>query len=63
MIPSFSIVGIKPDFEKMAKKIQEYAVSQQLNDEIHDLVSQLENACALACEELKEELIKISQLR
>jgi PAS domain S-box-containing protein len=61
MIPSFSIVGIKPDFENMAKKIQEYAVSQQLNDEIHDLVSQLENACSLACEELKEELNKISE--
>jgi HPt (histidine-containing phosphotransfer) domain-containing protein len=63
MIPSFSIVGIKPDFEKIAKKIQEYAVAQQLNEEIHNLVSQLENACGRACEELKEELSRINGLK
>ena len=63
MIPSFSIVGIKPNFESIAKKIQEYAVSQQLAHEIDDWVLQLETACGQACEELKEELKKINELK
>jgi PAS domain S-box-containing protein len=63
MIPSFSIVGIKPNFESIAKKIQEYAVSQQLADEIDDWVLQLETACGQACEELKEELKRINELK
>jgi NTP pyrophosphatase (non-canonical NTP hydrolase) len=44
----------------MARQVQEYAVSQQLSVEIHDLVYQLENACGQACEELKEELEKLT---
>ncbi|MBP2282281.1 PAS domain S-box-containing protein [Flavobacterium sp. CG_23.5] len=56
MIPSFSIMGIHPNFETMAKKIQELAKSQEIADEIHDLVEQLENICTQACEELEEEL-------
>jgi PAS domain S-box-containing protein len=63
MIPSFSIVGIKPDFEKIAKNIQEYAVSQQIAHEIDDWVLQLETACGQACEELKEELNRIIELK
>jgi HPt (histidine-containing phosphotransfer) domain-containing protein len=61
IIPSFSIVGMGPDIENMAKKIQEYAGSQQQTDKIHDLVIQLENVCNKACKELEEEynLIKI----
>jgi NTP pyrophosphatase (non-canonical NTP hydrolase) len=59
MIPSFSIVGLNPNFEAIAKKIQEYANSQQIVHEIDDLVSQLENVCGQACEELKEELERI----
>jgi len=55
MIPSFSIVGISPDFENMAKKVQEFASTQKQSDEIPDLVLQLENICSQACEELKEE--------
>ncbi len=60
MIPSFSIVGIKPNFENIAKKIQEYAISQQLANEIDDWVLQIETACGQACEELKEELERIN---
>ncbi|MFY7888902.1 MAG: ATP-binding protein, partial [Spirosomataceae bacterium] len=60
MIPSFAIMGIKSNYEKMARQVQEYAVSQQLSVEIHDLVYQLENACGQACEELKEELEKLT---
>ena len=52
MIPSFSIMGISTDFENMAKKIQDYASTQQLADGIPDMVLQLENVCAQACKEL-----------
>jgi len=55
MIPSFSIVGISPDFENMAKKVQEYSSTQQNTDEIPNLVLQLVNVCTQACVELKEE--------
>lgn len=55
MIPSFSIMGISTDFETMAKKIQEYAVTQQQAEGIHDLVLQVEIICAQACKELAVE--------
>ena len=55
MIPSFAIMGIKADFENMAKKVQEYAQTQQQADTISDLVLQLENICTQACTELQEE--------
>jgi CheY-like chemotaxis protein len=55
MIPSFSIMGISTDFETMAKKVQEYASTQQQTDGIPDLVLKLENVCAQACKELEEE--------
>ena len=55
MIPSFSIMGISNDFESMAKKVQDYARSQQQDEGIFDLVLQLENVCIQACEELEEE--------
>jgi CheY-like chemotaxis protein len=55
MIPSFSIMGISTDFENMAKKIQDYASTQQLADGIPDMVLQLENICTQACKELTEE--------
>jgi CheY-like chemotaxis protein len=55
MIPSFAIMGISTDFENMAKKVQEYASTQQQTDGIMDLVIELENVCAQACEELEEE--------
>jgi HPt (histidine-containing phosphotransfer) domain-containing protein len=56
MIPSFSIVGISKDFENMAKKVQEYAGTQQHTDQIPDLVLQLINVLEKASEELEEEL-------
>jgi PAS domain S-box-containing protein len=55
MIPSFAIMGISIDFENMAKKVQEYASTQQQSDEIPELVLQLENVCVQACKELEEE--------
>lgn len=62
MIPSFSIMGISSDFEKMAKKVQEYASSQQQAEGISELVLQLGNVCTQACKELEEEfnIIKLT---
>ncbi len=62
MIPSFSIMGISPDIENMAKKVQEYARAQQQSDGIPDMVLQLEKVCTQACKELKEELNAIKKL-
>ena len=62
MIPSFSIMGISTDFENMAKKVQEFAFTQQQTDLIPDLVLKLENVCTRACEELKEEFNNIKNI-
>lgn len=59
MIPSFSIMGMSPNFESMAKKIQEYARTQQQIEDITDLVLQIESVCTQACQELEEEFKKI----
>jgi uncharacterized coiled-coil DUF342 family protein len=61
MIPSFSIVGISTDFEKMAKKIQEYASVKKQADDIHDMMLQLEEICVQACKELEEEFNNIKK--
>ena len=63
MIPSFSIMGISTDFENMAKKVQEYASTQQQTDGIPDLVLQLENVCVQACKELEEEFNTIKNTK
>ncbi len=59
MIPSFSIVGISSDFENMAKKIQEFAGTQQHIDDINDMVFQIGRVCSQACKELGEEYTRI----
>ena len=55
MIPSFSIMGISSDFEKMAQKVQDYANSRQQFDRIPEMIQQLENVLMQSCDELKEE--------
>jgi CheY-like chemotaxis protein len=55
MIPSFLIMGISTDFENMARKVQEYASTQQDSVGISYLVLQLENVCNQACQELEVE--------
>lgn len=55
MIPSFSIMGIDNEFEKIALKVQHYAIERQQGDEITGLVAQLECVCFNACNELKYE--------
>jgi HPt (histidine-containing phosphotransfer) domain-containing protein len=59
MIPSFSIIGISADFERMANKIQEYASKKEQTDNISDMVLKLENVCVQACQELEAELLNI----
>ena len=55
MIPSFSIMGISNDFEAMAKRVQEYASTQQQTQDIQDMVLKIEDVCRRACVELEEE--------
>jgi PAS domain S-box-containing protein len=61
MIPSFSIVGISPEFENMAKKIQEYAIAQGQTDGVHEMVHQLDGVCTQACWELEEEFDQLKK--
>jgi PAS domain S-box-containing protein len=63
MIPSFAIMGINPDFENMAKQIQDFASTQQQSDGISNLLLQLELVCAQACEELEEEFNTIKNTK
>ena len=55
MIPSFLIIGINPDYEIMAKKLQEYTGAALKAIEINTMVQQLESVCTQACKELEEE--------
>jgi PAS domain S-box-containing protein len=55
MIPSFTIMGINPSYEVMAKKVQDYATAQLQHDGIDDLITQLEDILARSCNELEEE--------
>jgi PAS domain S-box-containing protein len=59
MIPSFSIMGISSEFENMAKKVQDFASTQQQAEGIKDLVVQIGDVCTQACVELQEELNRI----
>ena len=61
MIPSFSIMGISLDFENIARKVQEYASTQQQTDGIPGMVLQLEHVCAQACKELEVEFNTIKK--
>lgn len=63
MIPSFSIMGISPDYENIAIQVKEYAVSQEQTDGIQFLLLQLENICEQACLELEEEYNTIKNTR
>lgn len=62
MIPSFAIMGINQDFENIAKKVQDFAGTQQKSDGILEMVLQLESVCLHACEELKEEYLMMKKL-
>jgi CheY-like chemotaxis protein len=59
-IPSFLIVGINTEYENMARKIQDYAATQQNTEELPGLVSQLTDILTKACKELEESLESIN---
>lgn len=63
MIPSFSIMGISTEFEKMARQVQEYAGTNQHTDRLPDLVLQLENVSAQACKELEADYYAIKKTK
>ena len=56
MIPSFSIVGINPQFTDLAKKIQDYADQLELSVELNELILQLEKVVIQSITELEYEL-------
>ncbi len=59
MIPSFSIMGIDPSIEQIAKKIHDYAYTIEISEEISNMILELETVCNGACEELTLELNNI----
>jgi CheY-like chemotaxis protein len=63
LIPSFSIMGISADFEKMAHKVQDYASNQQQSLGIAEMIQQLEKVFMQSCEELKVELDTIKNAK
>jgi PAS domain S-box-containing protein len=63
MIPSFAIMGMNPDFENMAKEVQEFALNQQHKTGMASKVLQLENVCTQACTELEIELNLIKDIK
>jgi CheY-like chemotaxis protein len=61
IIPSFSIMGINPDFENLARKVQEYASTQQHSEAIPGMILKIENVCTQACKELEVEYNEIKR--
>ena len=55
IIPSFAIMGMSPDLEKMARQIQEAANTGCFTDDIAQMVTQVESICRQACIELELE--------
>ena len=60
MIPSFSIMGISPDFEKMAQKVQVFATNQQESEGIPEMIQQLGKVLMQSCDELQQELKQLN---
>jgi PAS domain S-box-containing protein len=61
MIPSFSIVGIRAEFEDVAKQLQEYTSQEKNLSDVPALVAKLENVLGHACEELEVEFNLIKE--
>ena len=61
IIPSFAIMGIHPQYEELAKKIQEYAEKLDLSTELNDMVVELEKVCMQSFIELENELINLKK--
>jgi CheY-like chemotaxis protein len=61
MLPSFAIMGMNPEYEELAKKIQYYAEKLDLSSELNELVSELEKVCLQSFVELEKELINLKK--
>ena len=61
IIPSFLIMGINSDFEKMTIQVKDFAHAQEQNSNITELLTQIELICLQACTELKYELDKLQK--
>lgn len=59
LIPSFAIMGIDKKYEDMAKKIQDYASTQQHTEEIAPLLKSVLSTLKQSCKELEIELINL----
>lgn len=59
LLPSFSIIGMHPDHENTAKKIQDYTRKKENLDELPAMVSKIEAVCLQACEELEKLSLEI----
>lgn len=55
IIPSFSIMGINPMYESLARKIQENTRTEQNTEELPEMILQLEKISYQACKELQAE--------
>lgn len=58
IIPSFAVVGLNPNFEKMARKIYNYSHIEGNEEVLSELIINLEKVCDQAYIELEEALKK-----
>ncbi len=63
IIPSFSIMGISSDFEVLAKKVNEYAITMQNITEVTDMIKKIETVCLNSFIELEQELNIIKSMK
>lgn len=61
MLPSFPMLGMKHEYEEMARQIQDQAAKKENLKQIKELYSQLDSVCEKAIAELQSELTKLSK--
>ncbi len=59
VMPSFALMGISKEYERMSLRIQALALAQLDTKELQNLIFRLSEVCAQACVELKTEYDKI----
>lgn len=57
----FSIIGISKDYERIAKKTQDYAVKEEVDNSVLSLLQQIEDVCNQSYHELEIELKKLNK--